>query len=49
MPGKQDFAISDLFRKNMVALDMSKTQYSDMDSFFTAERKDIYNSGRDYV
>ena len=48
MPGKQDFAISDLFRKNMVALDMSKTPYSDMDSLFTAERKDFYNYGRDY-
>tara|TARA_Y100000817_G_C16777732_1_gene509127 strand:- start:191 stop:955 length:765 start_codon:yes stop_codon:yes gene_type:complete len=43
------FAVTDLFRKNVVALALTKTSLSDMDKLMSGVRQDFYNHASDYV
>ena len=43
------FGVSDLFRKNVVALELTKTRHTEMDNFRTGARADFYNHGKNYV
>ena len=44
------FGVTDLFRKNIVAKELSKTGYTDMEGGFTeGVRDDFFKSGSDYI
>ena len=43
------FGVSDLFKKDMVALALTKSRMTDMDMISSGHRQDFYKHGADYV